>query len=354
MTSPQITTRAARFARALTTLLVVLSLMGMAAPDAMAKRVKVKVIPGDTLWDIARRYDVKVSKIKKWNPRDTGGGKALRPGMKLVIYTDIPVRERRLGTYRVKRGDNLGKIAKKLDVSVKHLTHVNKVDPRKLRPGQRLRYYKEGARKDSIAIGAHNRGRLIDGELLRPGPGYYLKQKDEVWGTNETVTTLVNCVADYHKKHPNSPDILIGDISLKRGGSFRPHLSHQTGLDVDLGYVQPGVKEASKRFVPASGKSIDIKRNWTFYRCLLRSNTVTMAFMNTYLQKMFRKALKKGTIKIKGYTTDQLFQVHSKTPHRAIFRHAKGHHDHIHVRFGCDKGDPKCRNTGGDTRSVKR
>lgn len=340
--------------RVLATLVLLLTLIGGAAPEALAKRVKIKIIPGDTLWEISRRYDVKVEKIKKWNPRDLGGGKALRPGMRLVIHTDIPVRERRLGTYVVKRGDNLGKIAKKLDVSVKHLTNVNKVDPRKIKPGQRLSYYKEGARKDSQAVGSHNRGRLIDGELLRPGPGYRVKEKNEVWGTNETVTTLVNCVAEYHKKHPNSPDILIGDISLKRGGSFRPHLSHQTGLDVDLGYIQPGVKEAVKRFVPASAKSIDIKRNWTFYRCLLRSKRVTMAFMNTYLQKMFRRALKKGTISIKGYTTDDLFQVNSKRPYRAIFRHAKGHHDHLHVRFACDEGDPRCRNTGGDPRSVKR
>jgi murein endopeptidase len=335
-------------------LVVLIAVLGLAAPEAAAKRVVLKIIPGDTLWEIARRYDVKVAKIKKWNPRDLGGGKALRPGMRLVIHTDIALRERRLGTYVVKRGDTLGKIAKTLDVSVRHLTQVNKVDPRRLRPGKRLSFYKVGAQKDSQARGYHNKGRLMDGELLRPGPGYRVKEKNEMWGTNETVTTLVNCVAEYHKKHPNSPDILIGDISLKGGGSFRPHLSHQTGLDVDIAYIQPKVKDAVKRFVPASAKSIDIKRNWTFYRCLLRSKRVTMAFMNTYLQKMFRKALKKGTIHINGYTTDELFQVNSRTPYKAIFRHAKGHHDHIHVRFGCDKGDPKCRNTGGDPRSVAR
>ena len=315
-----------------------------APPPAAAKKQSVLVIPGDTLGGLARKLGVRAKDLTRWNRALATGG--LRVGKLIVVYSDLPVPRRSKQTYKVGKGDTLGAIAKRLKITVQHLRLVNRVDPRRLRPGMELQYYSESPGVDTQAIGHHNSGRLTDAVLLTNGFGYRVKDKNETWGTIETIEILKRCAAEHARMYPRAPPILIGDISLKRGGSFKPHKSHQTGLDVDIGYLQPSVPETTKRYNWASAKTLDIQKNWSLYRCLLRSEKVLMVFMDSRIQKLFKRALKKKQIKIVGYSTDRLFQSGSKTPHKAIFRHAKGHSDHIHVRFRCDEGDKRCQNTG--------
>jgi membrane-bound lytic murein transglycosylase D len=49
------------------------------------KRVTYKVERGDSLWSIARRFDVHVSDLRSWNP-DLGGPKDLRVGLSLTVW----------------------------------------------------------------------------------------------------------------------------------------------------------------------------------------------------------------------------------------------------------------------------
>lgn len=111
---------------------------------------------GDTLWGIARKYDVSVMKLAKWNgmaPRDP-----LKPGKKLVIWTKDEDKlatinpatfvhpfekttHRRIG-YTVRHGDSLAKISQRFRVSIHNLKRWNRLDGKKyLHPGQRLTLY---------------------------------------------------------------------------------------------------------------------------------------------------------------------------------------------------------------------
>lgn len=62
------------------------------------------------------------------------------------------------------------------------------------------------------------------------------------WGTDVLVATLLQVLAEYRIAHPESPPILIGDLSRPTGGIFDQrygglgHASHQNGLDVDVYY----------------------------------------------------------------------------------------------------------------------
>jgi membrane-bound lytic murein transglycosylase D len=116
-----------------------------------------RVRQGDTLWSIARKYDVGVKQLAKWNgmaPRDP-----LKPGKKLVIWTkdrkqvstvinpaefvhpfDQNTR-RRIG-YTVRSGDSLARISQRFRVSIDNLKRWNQLEGRKyLQPGQRLTLY---------------------------------------------------------------------------------------------------------------------------------------------------------------------------------------------------------------------
>ncbi|ARN76488.1 lytic transglycosylase [Oceanicoccus sagamiensis] len=104
---------------------------------------------GDSLWTIARRYDVTVKKLAHWNgiaPRDM-----LKPGQKLSLWIKKPVKAQASGQrdaivrkvgYKVRNGDSLARIANKFNVRVNDIVKWNAVNPKKyLQPGQRLTLY---------------------------------------------------------------------------------------------------------------------------------------------------------------------------------------------------------------------
>ena len=113
------------------------------------------VKPGDSFWEISRRYGVHHRTLAKWNgmaPTDP-----LKVGTKLVIWTKTPVtasvpasnvaldKQTRLRKiyYRVRRGDSLARISSKFAVSMNDLKRWNKsISQRKyLQPGDRLQLY---------------------------------------------------------------------------------------------------------------------------------------------------------------------------------------------------------------------
>lgn len=119
-------------------------------------KVEYQVRQGDTLWDIARKYNIGVMQLAKWNgmaPRDP-----LKPGRTLVIWTQDKQKvsavnpaeflhpfekntHQRIG-YTVRSGDSLARISQRFRVSIDNLKRWNRLDGEKyLQPGQRLTLY---------------------------------------------------------------------------------------------------------------------------------------------------------------------------------------------------------------------
>lgn len=115
---------------------------------------------GDTLWDIARKYDVTTSKLARWNgmaPRDM-----LKPGKKLVIWWSQPKAKeaKKYGfapefspstqriNYTVRKGDSLARISQKFKVTVSELRKWNSLPLGKyLQPGQKLTLFVDVTRQ---------------------------------------------------------------------------------------------------------------------------------------------------------------------------------------------------------------
>jgi len=102
-----------------------------------------RVVPGDTLSEIAERFDVSLRSLIRLN--QTGPRETLRVGQQLII--PLP-RQSATGdivkeiAYRVRQGDSLSGIAARFNVTTRAILGWNELDlAHYLQPGQRLRLY---------------------------------------------------------------------------------------------------------------------------------------------------------------------------------------------------------------------
>lgn len=95
---------------------------------------------GENLWNIARKYSVSVDKLRTWNKLADNG--VIKPGQNLLVQGQTAqknAQRTRTIRYTVKSGDSLYAIAKKYDVTIENLRHWNKLSRSgSLQPGQRL------------------------------------------------------------------------------------------------------------------------------------------------------------------------------------------------------------------------
>lgn len=178
----------------------------------------------------------------------------------------------------------------------------------------------------SVSLGSPARGALFHAEILSPNK--FLTSRPNKWfGTRELVHMIERAVAIVNAEHPNSPVLHVGDLSRRHGGYFPPHKSHQSGLDVDIGYyLRRG--HQPKHFVRANTRTVDVARSWTLMRSFLETEQVEYMFSDRRLMRLLRRhAYEEGmTDEAK---LDKWFGVRG----RGVIRHLKGHDDHLHIRI---------------------
>ena len=96
------------------------------------------VSEGDTLWSIARTYNLEVSDLAKMN--SISENSFLKLGQQLTIgnkniHRNIESKKRTI-LYSIKQGDNLYKISELFDVTIKSIKEINDFDDDALMPGQ--------------------------------------------------------------------------------------------------------------------------------------------------------------------------------------------------------------------------
>ncbi len=305
------------------------------------KRYKHIVEKGDTLEGIAAKYGVTIKQIKRWNPKSTKDPRHLRLGIKLKIKSKVPVRGKRRTFYVVKKGDNLRRIARKLKVDIEVLRSMNRVKGDLIHPGDKLAFLMPGPEKKSESVGRPYKGRLVNGEKMPKGPGYTYGRRPNIYGTNETVTLLIESFGKIIQKYPKGPLIVVGNLSQRKGGKFGPHASHQSGRDVDIGYFHKKSYQPVKSMMRTNGKNIDARKTWFMIQTFLETRKVKYMFINHEIQKVLYNHLKKRRFK-QSYI-DRIFQYPRKSGGGGIIQHSDGHDDHIHIRFVCPKGDGRCQ-----------
>lgn len=189
----------------------------------------------------------------------------------------------------------------------------------------------------SRSPGKATAGQLTDGcELPRRGPGW-VRRNAAAWGTDGTVAILQWALAEVVRLHPGTVPVVIGALSRQQGGRLRPHRSHQSGRDVDIGYYSSN-NEPLAHFSAMHGGNIDVEKTWTLMGAMLYTGKVHYIFVDYDLQALLVRYLEdQGT---EPQTLARVFQYPAgRTAKRGIIRHARGHADHFHIRFRCTEDD---------------
>lgn len=109
----------------------------------------VTVRKGDTLWQLAREYGIRVEDLKRANDLSTN---TLRIGQTLKLPASGATSP---GSVIVKKGDTLGRIAERNGVSVADLKEANRIQGHLIHPGDRLKLpisSGEGKRQKTIYV----------------------------------------------------------------------------------------------------------------------------------------------------------------------------------------------------------
>jgi murein endopeptidase len=140
------------------------------------------------------------------------------------------------------------------------------------------------------------------------------------------IQSIERAVREVRRCHPGTPVLSIGDLSRKSGGWLRPHRSHQSGLDADIGYYY---STGPAWFVRATDENFDAERTWALVRALIEGGNVQYVFMDRTVQKLIQPVAHDHLPR--GVSEEDLFR--GPVPHETIIRHEPGHATHFHVRF---------------------
>ena len=178
----------------------------------------------------------------------------------------------------------------------------------------------------SLSVGAPNGGALFNGIQMQDSALWKMADPEHAWGTRESIDFVAYAIKRVNEYFPGSPLLYVGDFSARSGGKLRPHLSHQSGRDVDLGYYYSTGPAWYKR---ATAKTLDRARTWTLLEVLLKETHVEYVFMDRAIQPLLREyALAQGE------DPQWLSRVFEGPQNRdSIVRHRLGHATHMHVRF---------------------
>ena len=107
-----------------------------AEPEAPSRPATYRVRRGDTLIEIADRFDLWVRDLREWNNVTSD---MLRVGQVLRLRAPEPgSTQQETVTHRVRRGDTLGEIAQRYGVSTQDVMAWNGLSSSRIMPGQRL------------------------------------------------------------------------------------------------------------------------------------------------------------------------------------------------------------------------
>lgn len=179
----------------------------------------------------------------------------------------------------------------------------------------------------SWSIGKATRGRLFGGVQLESSPWWDVVEPDSAWGTVETVRAISYAIAEVNRLYPDSHVLGVGHMSRKHGGRLRPHRSHQSGRDADLGFYYT---DGSRWYVNATEQNLDVPRTYALLASLLKTTEIEYVFIDRSLKPLLRAQ----AVKL-SEPRDWVAQVFDGTDgiEKPIVRHARGHQNHLHVRF---------------------
>lgn len=316
--------------------------------------VEHKLLPRETVAELAVRYGVSVDQILQWNHLSTT---KLKRGRKLKIRAHrIPPPKEKVD-YTVLEGDSWGRIAANWGVDTKDL-HGWNFRTKELEPGETLKIFFDPApywtvgRKlgplpnhemvpdGALSYGRPQKGKIIDALALPPSPDYTCRSDRMCFGSSYTLQGLQRAFANFRYESGYEGEIIIGSISRHWGRRFPPHKSHQSGRDVDIRLpILPLVPDWRDPTV----EEIDWLATWYLIESLIDTGRVDTIFLEADLQRNLYEAARRLGRSHEYLAPLITYPNDIKSREFSVVRHSKGHTAHIHVRFGCGSDDVRCK-----------
>lgn len=177
----------------------------------------------------------------------------------------------------------------------------------------------------SMSLGFADEGRIINARQFPRGDAWRLVSPSLAWATAETIDYTIAAINRVKAQFPDAYPLRVNQISAPEGGYLRPHKSHQSGRDVDLGFYYRGSPDPIR--VRERERVIDVEKNWALIRALAIETDVQVILLDRRVQRViYEYALSTGEDQA---WLDSLFNA----GRRSLVQHARGHRDHYHVRF---------------------
>jgi murein endopeptidase len=182
----------------------------------------------------------------------------------------------------------------------------------------------------------------VNGEQLPPHRAYVIRNDDVAWGTNETISAVLDGFDAMVERFDDLPRVRVHDLSREDGGYLAGHRSHQSGRDADIGYYHDACGDECA-YIAITGDDLDVERQWWLFRYWINNDLIEYVFVDYDLQR----TLYAYVDEVRGATDDQLrewFQYpRGRDTAVGLIRHEPNHADHLHVRFACAGDDDRCR-----------
>lgn len=178
-----------------------------------------------------------------------------------------------------------------------------------------------------LSLGRPSAGALLGGMQMESSERWEVVNPRETWGTPETIEALARCIDAVHAQFPDTSVLPIGDISAREGGHLVPHVSHQSGRDVDVGYYYV---TGERWYARATAANLDLPRTWAFVRAMVTETDVEVIFIDRSVQRLLRDYA--AGVGEPSAWLDELFGG-PEASGPPLIRHEPGHATHIHIRF---------------------
>ena len=166
-------------------------------------------------------------------------------------------------------------------------------------------------------------------------------QRARHFGTYE-MAEMLNRMGE-HLNSSSNKKLAVCDISKVSGGFLGPHLSHQIGMDADLGY--PSTHDSVK--IPVVVDMRNRKYNPESYSVAKTYELFKFAFLQNdlkidriFVDRTIKKALCEHAKMIGDLHGENKSQIQELFK---IMEHIDGHGDHFHLRLKCTSAHPACR-----------
>lgn len=306
------------------------------ARSAPEPGIEYRVVAGDTLSEIAERFDVTVEMLVAQN--EGLDPDRIREGQRIRIDNGT-----RRVEHVVREGESLARIAAHYEVGIAELARWNRGLGDVLREGRTLVVFTRVPESRSESIGTPNAGHLVHArQLPTRHPAFSVRTPERAFGTDETVRWIVEAFEAVRRAHPDAPRLAVHDISRRDGGPLNGHHSHESGRDADIAYYREECEGALCIFRRTNEDALDVELTWALFSHWLERERVEAIFMDHALQRALYEHARE--IGVPRADLSRWFQYPRAIDERyGVIRHHPRHANHFHVRFVCPDSDESCR-----------